>query len=272
MGPRCSLHHAIRYWLIVASLLLTPAPARAASGSDITDATAKAILAQVKQQYGLELPFFAQVLSRVPVMKASPEFLKRYGSSVGIYLRGRVYVNQRLFRPDGTINVESSSAVAALLHESWHAYYELLLPEAEKTALNEEFRSYYNPSGKYPAEEWMCFGDEAIGNYYGDLMVAYAYAVKRYLQAGTVPEGMLKVYRSSFEAKELRGYGTDDSPAPLPISAAERAAAQRLTAGAFPPPDRLIETLRARFAAPPSPAPPSPPAGAPPAQEQAAPH
>ena len=269
MRPRCSLSYLIRCWLVAASLLLTPALAGAAPESAIGDATAKAILEQVKQKYGLTLPFFAEVLHRVPVVKANPEFLLKYGSTVGIYVRGRVYVSQRLFRPDGTINVESSSAVGALLHESWHAYYELLLPEAEKAALNAEFLAYYNRAGTYPAEEWICFGDEAIGNYYGDLMVAYAYAVKRYLQTGTVPEGALKVYRSSFEAKELRGYGTDDSPAPLPISAAERAAAQRIAAGAFPPPDNLIEALRKRFATAPSPAPscppaPSPPAGAPP--------
>jgi hypothetical protein len=78
---------------------------------------------------------------------------------------------------------------------------------------------------------------------------------------------MLKVYRSSFEAKELRGYGTDDSPAPLPISAAERAAAQHMAAGAFPPPEALSETLRTRFptASQPErpPTSPSPPGAAP---------
>jgi hypothetical protein len=169
-------------------------------------------------------------------------------------------VSQSLFRPDGAIDVDSSVSLAVLVHECWHAYYELLLPKRQKTALNKEFRTYYNRGGAYPEEEWLCFGDEAMGNYYGDLTVSYAYAVRRFLQLGNVPEGVLGVYRRSFEAKELHGYGTDDAAAPLPISAEERSAALRMAAGAFPPPEKLIETLRQRF---PSPCPPAPPAPGP---------
>jgi hypothetical protein len=247
MRAGCFARWAVLCWLLAAGGLLASGLAVAAPEGDVSDATAKTILERVKEKYGLEVPFLAQVLYHVPVLRATPEFLQGYGSSVGIYVRGRVYVNRDLFRPDGTIDVDSSSSVAALLHECWHAYYELLLPAPEKAALNAEFRAYYNGTKKYPAEEWMCFGDEAIGNYYGDLMAAYAYTMDKFLQAGTVPEGALKLYRGSFEAKELHGYGTDDSPAPLPISAAERAAAQRIAAGAFPPPDELVETLRKRF-------------------------
>jgi hypothetical protein len=272
MRTGCFPRWAVLCWLLAAGLPIAPGPAAAAPEGDVSDAAAKTILERVKEKYGLELPFLAQVLYHVPVSRAAPEFLKGYGSSVGIYVRGRVYVNRNLFRPDGAIDVDSSGSAAALLHECWHAYYELLLPSSEKAALNAEFCTYYNGAKKYPAEEWMCFGDEAIGNYYGDLMAAYAYVVGKFLQTGTVPEGALTLYRNSFEAKELRGYGTDDSPAPLPISAAERAAAQRMAAGAFPPPDKLIETLRKRFPKAPRPeqppTSPSPPTAALPRQPE----
>jgi hypothetical protein len=253
MGLRGSLRHTIWCWLVLAGLLSVPTVAGAAPEGDVSDATAKVILERVKDKYGLELPFLAQVLYHVPVLRATPEFLNGYGSSVGIYVRGRVYVSRDLFRPDGTIDVDSSSSVAVLIHECWHAYYELLLPASEKVALNAEFRAYYNGTKKFPAEEWMCFGDEAIGNYYGDLMAAYAYVMGKFRQTGAIPEGALTLYRNSFEAKELRGYGTDDSPAPLPISAAERAAAQRMAGGAFPPPEKLTEALRKRFPTAPRP-------------------
>ena len=241
---------AILCWLVATSLAPGLGLANAAPRGDISDAAAKATLGRMKRKYGFDLPFFAQVLYSVPVLKAPSAFLAEHGSSVGIYYRGRVYVSEGLLRADGTIDVDSGTSLAIIIHESWHAYYELLMPEPQKTALTQEFRSYYNRSGSYPEEEWICFGDESIGNYYADLVAAYAFVVRKFLQARTLPDGTLKLYTNSFHAEQLYGYGTDGSIAPFPISPHERSAARQIASGAFPPPEQLSEELERRFPAP----------------------
>lgn len=231
-------------------IVLSTGEVKASSQSDISNKMAKVTVARIKEQYGLELPFFTQVLTRVPIRKASPAFLTKYGSSMGIYINGRIYLDKSLFSTHEGLNIDSKSALAIIIHEAWHAYYELLIPKADKDALDETFNAHYNRNGMYPEEEWTCFGDEAIGNYYADLVAAYVFAAETFREERKITAGALGVYTRAFAGRHLYGYGTDQQPAPFAMSAIERILAQRIAGGAFPSPEKLSDTLMLRLGAP----------------------
>lgn len=218
-----------------------------ASADDLTDAMAARTIQKLQDSYGAYPAFLNDTLRRVPFYGASPEFLAKYGSSVGIYLLSNrsVYLNRNVFLAD-SLDVDSPVNTAVITHEGWHAYFDTILPRAQRTQLENYWVSYYGRGGA-SRNNAICFGDEAIGNYFQDLTTLYVYAANHYKKNKTISAGMLKMYTASYEAKQVRGYCSGDDEAPYVISEFEKNVAHTAAGGLFPKPEELLTTLQTRL-------------------------
>ena len=209
---------------------------------DLTDAMARMTVSRMKTSYGAAPAYLEPTILGVPVYRASSEFLRQYGSSVGIYFRRAIYLNEGLFLPD-SLDTDSPATLAILAHESWHAYYDQLMPQAQRTALERYWASYYGGS----RDQAVCFGDEAAGNYIQGITTAYVYTANQYKKKHALSPGVLRIYDSAYQAADLSGYCSGDDTAPRTISDYEKRVALGVSGGAFPPTSTLLVTLQQRL-------------------------
>ena len=109
--------------------------------SDLSPQMAQNTLNQFKTLYGAAPLHLNKTLFDVPFYRATPEFLAKYGSSVGIYFRKAVYLHQEQFLTTG-INVDSPSVSNVVTHEGWHAYYDQILSRSDRQKIENIWTSY----------------------------------------------------------------------------------------------------------------------------------
>jgi hypothetical protein len=248
----------MRHWIVSAVLVLASLVqiSAAQAAGDLTPRMVQETLRRVSAQTHTRFPFLEQVLNQVPVKRATSEFLQQNGSTVGIYFRRTLFLHESMFdaggfNPDGI-------AFGLLLHEAWHAYFDLIMPQPQKRNLENQWQSHYRRAGHSSSQAYV-IGDEAIGSYAQLLASYYGFAVKRFTRDRALNERFLGDYRKAFNGADAYGYDDDGTQANVPASPAERAALLAITGGAFPTTENLIQTLEQRIPAPtPSPAPTEP--------------
>ena len=223
--------------------VLTQTPLVQAAG-DISPAMAEETIHRISAMYFISIPYLNEVLNQVPIKRATPEFLVQNGSSIGIYFHSTLYLNQSLIDAQG-IQIDGAG-FGILLHEAWHAYFDLLMPQDRKRSLENQWVSYYSHGG-HSEEDSLVIGDEAIGNYVQSLATVYGFTVKRYQRDGMLRPSMLESYRRQYEGIDVFGYNSDDIATDLAISAPERAAFHQVSGGVFPSAANLLTTLAQRI-------------------------
>ncbi len=246
----------IGLFLAVAQLSI---PAAHAAG-DVTPSMAQETMRRISAMYFVSFPYLNQVLQQVSIKRATPDFLQQNGSSIGIYFRRTIFLNQDLIDAQG-IQVDGAG-FGIFLHEAWHAYFDLLMPQDRKSALESAWLRYYSTGG-HSHDDSLVIGDEAIGNYLQSLGTVYGFAVKRYQHDGLLKPSMMAVYKTNYDGKDVYGYNSDGVATLLPISGPEKEAILREAGGAFPAPANLLSALSQRIGpiVIPAPAPTPPPLG-----------
>ena len=189
--------------------------------------------------------YLSQVLGQIPFERATTSYLKKNGSSVGIYYRKKVYLGDSIL-PDNRALFGQMVEVNTVSHESWHAYYDQLMPRSEYKNLRQYWDRYYGRTGflgfKNDAE---CFGDEAIAMYLGGLSGLYAALASAHSRGQLTPTKM-RMYENAYRGKSVRGY-CGGKTANREISRYEIQVALRAAGDFFPAPEILVKVLDLRF-------------------------
>lgn len=234
-------------WLGVWLVCVATASVAQAQG-DLTPAMIAETDTRIQTQYGIKLPFLVQTLENVPVYKATSAFLGKYGSSMGIYFRKTLYLNENLFDAKG-VDVSSPVNFGVLIHEAWHAYYDQVLSSTNRTAIEKIWANHYGTAGKgWDDSVWI--GDEAVGNYLQGLSSLYANVASRKKAGKKLGVTLLNLYKRDYAGQDVYGYDDNGDMAPLPISAKEVQFALKIMGTAFPDPAILEAELEKRFPTP----------------------
>lgn len=233
------------YLLLVCTLLTSLSSNFALAAGDVTPSMAKVTMDRIQHDYGVRITYLENVLVQLPVYRASSDFLGKYGSSMGIYFRKALYLNESIFDSQG-LSVDPI-AFGVILHEGWHGYYDQLLSYADRVQLENIWSNYYSQMPGTNRDRAIWIGDEAVGNYSQAIGSVYAHLAVRYREQKPISASLLRMYQSNYEGKDINGYDSDGTMSDLPISANEVSFYLRLTGATFPNSTQLPTVLAERF-------------------------